>query len=92
MINHLPASILNSSNNGKGVKLLDCTLRDGGYYTQWDFDARLVDEYIQAMNLLPIDYVEVGYRNNPSDEYLGKMGYSPVSVLKHIRKHSSKKE
>lgn len=84
-------SILNHSNNGKGVKLLDCTLRDGGYYTQWDFDSRLVDEYIQAMNLLPVDYLEVGYRNNPSDEYLGKMGYSPVSVLKHIRELSSKK-
>lgn len=91
IINMITASILNHSNNGKGVKLLDCTLRDGGYYTQWDFDSRLVNEYSQTMNLLLVDYLEVGYRNNPSDKYLGKMGYSPVSVLKHIRKLSSKK-
>ena len=48
------------------MKLLDCTLRDGGYYTNWDFDDTVVDSYIQAMNALPIDYLELGYRNMPS--------------------------
>lgn len=38
--------------------LLDCTLRDGGYYTNWDFETKVVDAYIQAMNALPIDYLE----------------------------------
>ncbi len=73
------------------MKILDCTLRDGGYYTNWDFDSKIVDSYIEAMNKLPIDYLELGYRNNPSNEYLGKFGYSPISVLQHIRKKSSKK-
>ena len=73
------------------MKILDCTLRDGGYYTDWDFSATTVNEYIDAMNKLPIDYLELGYRNNPSKEYLGKMGYCPVSVLKEIRKNSIKK-
>ena len=53
----------------KSVKILDCTLRDGGYYTDWDFDSLTVDSYIKAMNALPIDYLEVGYRNNQSKEY-----------------------
>ena len=48
-------------------------------------------EYILAMNQLPIDYLEVGYRNNPSKEYLGKFGYTPVPVLRHLRKSSTKK-
>ena len=73
------------------MKILDCTLRDGGYYTNWDFNTQTVNEYIDAMNKLPIDYLELGYRNNPSKEYLGKMGYCPVSVLKEIRKNSAKK-
>lgn len=73
------------------MKILDCTLRDGGYYTNWDFSSELVVEYIDATNKLPIDYLELGYRNNPSKEYLGKMGYCPVPVLKEIRKHSTKK-
>lgn len=73
------------------MKILDCTLRDGGYYTDWDFDSQIVDDYIKAMNTLPIDYLEVGYRNNPNKEYLGKFGYSPLSVLKHLRKNCTKK-
>lgn len=73
------------------IKILDCTLRDGGYYTNWDFNSKTVDAYITAMNTLPIDYLEVGYRNKPSKEYLGKFGYSPVSVLKHVRQTCTKK-
>lgn len=73
------------------TKILDCTLRDGGYYTNWDFDDKAVDVYIQAMNALPIDYLELGYRNLPSAEYMGKFGYSPVSILKKIRKKCIKK-
>lgn len=73
------------------VKILDATLRDGGYYTNWDFESDVVDAYIQAMNSLPVDYLELGYRNNPTKEYLGKFGYCPVSVLKHIRQTCIKK-
>ena len=73
------------------TKILDCTLRDGGYYTNWDFNSESVDAYIQAMNVLPIDYLELGYRNNPTKEYMGKFGYCPVSVLKHIRQTCTKK-
>lgn len=73
------------------MKILDCTLRDGGYYTNWDFDTKTVDEYVLAMNQLPIDYLEVGYRNNPDKTYLGKFGYTPVSVLKRLRELSTKK-
>ena len=73
------------------TKILDCTLRDGGYYTNWDFNSETVDAYIQAMNVLPIDYLELGYRNKPTKEYMGKFGYCPVSVLKHIRQTCTKK-
>lgn len=73
------------------TKILDATLRDGGYYTNWDFETEVVVSYIQAMNALPIDYLELGYRNKPSKEYLGKFGYCPVSVLKKIRQSCTKK-
>lgn len=72
-------------------EILDCTLRDGGYYTDWDFSSDVVDTYIHTMNELPISTLEVGYRNTPQKEYLGKFGYCPVSVLTHIRKESKKK-
>ena len=74
-----------------GFSILDCTLRDGGYYTGWDFDEDTVRTYIDCINRLPIDYVEIGYRNLPEKEYLGKYGYCPVYLLKKIRKLSPKK-
>lgn len=73
------------------TRILDCTLRDGGYYTDWDFGNETVSEYIRTTNLLPVDYIEVGYRNNPSEAYMGRFGYCPVPVLKKIRETSTKK-
>lgn len=73
------------------MQILDCTLRDGGYYTDWDFNENIVRSYLDGMNKLPIDYLELGYRNNPEKEYLGKFGYCPVYLLKQIRELSNKK-
>lgn len=73
------------------MQILDCTFRDGGYYTDWDFSSEIIYTYLQGMNSLPIDYIELGYRNNPEKEYLGKFGYSPVYLLKQIRDISKKK-
>lgn len=71
--------------------MLDCTLRDGGYYTNWDFDQSSVDVYLEAFNHLPVDYLEIGYRSNPMKEYLGEYFYLPEYVLKKIREQSNKK-
>lgn len=73
------------------MQILDCTLRDGGYYTNWDFEGAVVNTYISNLNALPIDYIELGYRNKPQAEYLGQFGYCPVSTLRHIRSISNKK-
>lgn len=74
------------------VKLLDCTLRDGGYYTNWDFEDKLVEVYAQAMESLPIDYVEVGYRSVPMKGYLGQYFYCPEYVLKRLKSLMPTKE
>lgn len=73
------------------MQILDCTLRDGGYYTDWDFDESAVGAYVRSLNHLPVDYIEVGYRQNPADEYIGCFGYCPVSVLRRIREQTTKK-
>ena len=67
------------------MQITDCTLRDGGYYTQWDFSPRVVDAYFSAMNSLPVDYVEVGYRNLPQRSYYGEFYYLPVPKLEALR-------
>lgn len=43
------------------LTLLDCTLRDGGYYTDWQFDEGLVCEYLTACSSISIDALEIGY-------------------------------
>lgn len=73
------------------MKILDCTLRDGGYYTDWDFDDRLVESYVDAMNVLPVDAIEVGYRSLPSKNYMGRYGYSPRFVMEELRARCTKK-
>ncbi len=73
------------------MQILDCTLRDGGYYTNWDFDKGVVETYTRNLNALPIDYIELGYRNKTQTEYIGQFGYCPVSTLQHIRSLSEKK-
>ncbi|MER9600041.1 hypothetical protein [Mesorhizobium sp. M0244] len=47
------------------VNFLDCTLRDGGYYTGWDFAPELVSDYVATINALPIRMVELGLAGKP---------------------------
>jgi 4-hydroxy 2-oxovalerate aldolase len=67
------------------VKILDCTLRDGGYYTHWDFEEKVVEKYLKTMSMLPIEYVELGYRSTPRLHYEGEFCYLPVSTLKKCK-------
>ena len=73
------------------MKILDCTLRDGGYYNDWDFDPHTVECYLTAMNRLPVDMIEVGYRSLPSKNYMGRFGYSPRFELEKLREQSKKR-
>lgn len=43
------------------VKIIDCTLRDGGYYNNWKFDIRFIQNYIDTINEAGIEYSEIGY-------------------------------
>lgn len=44
------------------VKILDCTVRDGGYINNWRFDKDLVREVYRAVSKSGIDYFEIGFR------------------------------
>lgn len=73
------------------MKILDCTLRDGGYYTNWDFETEIQEVYFQSLNQLPIDYLEIGYRNHPKSEYFGEYFYTPIYRLEKIKEFTNKK-
>ncbi len=67
------------------MEILDCTLRDGGYYTQWDFSETLLLSYFAAMEALPVTMVEIGYRNHACAGYYGKHYYTPISLIRRAR-------
>lgn len=70
--------------------ILDCTLRDGGYYTNWDFPKDIVENYIKTMSELPyINYIEIGYRSPEKMGYFGEYFYLPIQTIKKIRKQLS---
>ena len=45
------------------MKLLDCTLRDGGYYTNWSFDDNFVKRFIKSLDKAGVDIVEMVYKS-----------------------------
>lgn len=45
------------------TKILDCTLRDGGYYTNWNFDDNLVRSMVKCLDENGIDIIELGYKS-----------------------------
>jgi len=46
------------------IKVLDCTIRDGGLINNHDFDERLVREVYKAISASGVDYIELGYKNS----------------------------
>lgn len=45
------------------MKILDCTFRDGGYYTNWNFPKDLVRTTVKALDDNRIDVIELGYKS-----------------------------
>ncbi|EGQ9302039.1 pyruvate carboxyltransferase, partial [Vibrio vulnificus] len=61
--------------------ILDCTLRDGGYYNNWDFDPEVVTQYLNSVASAKIDYVELGLRNFAKSGFLGAFAYTTEDFI-----------
>ncbi len=44
------------------IKIIDCTIRDGGLMNNWEFDKTMVREVFKGLADAGVDYVELGYR------------------------------
>jgi 4-hydroxy 2-oxovalerate aldolase len=58
------------------MKLLDCTIRDGGYVNDWKFTEEQMRECYVACSNAGVDYIEIGFRNFKKPELLNKYGPS----------------
>lgn len=65
----------------ENLRILDCTIRDGGYYNDWDFSPGFVSEYLSTLDSLGISKVELGFRFLTSPTHRGAWAYTPDSLV-----------
>ena len=66
-------------------KILDCTIRDGGYVNNWEFDKKLVREVYRALSKSGVEYVEIGFRGTEKHFDRNKYGLWRFTPEEHIR-------
>ena len=75
----------------KNIKLLDCTLRDGGYYNRWDFSKNLISDYLSCMKDCSVDYIELGFRTLKNVGFKGACAYTKNEFINSVIKFSEPK-
>lgn len=67
------------------MRHIDCTLRDGGYYNNWEFDESLVNEYLLAADLAEVDYAELGLRSLHNKGFKGAYAYTSDEFIRTLK-------
>jgi 4-hydroxy 2-oxovalerate aldolase len=67
-------------------KILDCTLRDGGYYNNWNFTLKFANEYNLIIKKAKVDIVEIGFwKKNFLNQKDKLFLYTSKKTLKKIK-------
>lgn len=66
------------------VKILDCTIRDGGHLNEWRFEPEVVRAAYFAAQRAGVDYFEVGYRYPRTERNLGEFAHCTDAWLKEV--------
>jgi 4-hydroxy 2-oxovalerate aldolase len=76
------------------IKVIDCTVRDGGLMNKWQFEDQFVRNVYHALSEAGVDYMEIGYLSSESafsrDEY-GPWRFCAEEDLKRIIGDTEKK-
>lgn len=69
------------------IKVLDCTIRDGGLINNHDFDEVFVRNVYKAVSKAGVDYMEMGYKNSKelfSPKEFGPWKFCDDDVIKKV--------
>ena len=76
------------------IKVIDCTVRDGGLMNKWQFEDQFVRNVYHALSEAGVDYMEIGYLSSESafsrEEY-GPWRFCAEEDLKRIIGDTEKK-
>jgi len=76
------------------IKVIDCTVRDGGLMNKWQFDDDFVREVYQALTEAGVDYMEIGYLSSEksfSRDEVGPWKFCAEADLQRIIGDTEKK-
>lgn len=79
-------------NNKKNIKILDCTLRDGGFINDWDFGHYAIYNIVNRLIESNIDFLEVGFLHNERDFEINRTITKHTSDFSNIIKIKNKKD
>lgn len=69
------------------MKIIDCSIRDGGHINKWHFNEDLVKASYFAASKAQVDYFEIGYKNDPNIvKGLGEFGYCDEKYISSLFK------
>ncbi|MCQ2739547.1 MAG: aldolase catalytic domain-containing protein [bacterium] len=63
----------------KNIKVLDCTLRDGGYVIDWDFGDNNIQDISKNLSKSHIDFIECGFLKQSGNFSKDKTFYSDIT-------------
>lgn len=66
------------------LTFLDCTLRDGGYYNNWDFSIEVINRYLNAMQAADVDVVELGLRSVNNESFKGACAFTTDGFIRSL--------
>ena len=68
------------------VKILDCTLRDGGYVNEWNFGKKTIKGITENLASAGIDIIEMGFLTDKSHSEDDSL-FTTTSEMKKVTAH-----
>ena len=71
----------------RGIKVVDCTIRDGGCTNKWQFSDPLVRDTFRALSQAGVDVMEIGYQTTPglySRDEMGPWRFCDEDALRRV--------
>lgn len=72
----------------QNIKLLDCTLRDGGYVNDWNFGEKSVEKIVSDLAISGVDILEVGFLRDEMSKN-GRTIFSNIEEVNNILKNKN---